>query len=131
MNEEKSRQKSHEKSITAYIIENTLGKLSNGWFPLSVSSKVSKKAATPRKAAGPSGSSPKKTVEKKKTEQTSRKEDREERQTVPSKDDAFREFRRVCSNVADVDAYTDKTAIIKRMFTQGADGGKHRFFYQF
>lgn len=88
----------------------------------SFSSKVSKKAATPRKAAGPSGSSPKKTVEKKKTEQTSRKEDREERQTVPSKDDAFREFRRVCSNVADVDAYTDKTAIIKRMFTQGADG---------
>jgi len=56
-----------------------------------------------------------------------RKHEEEERQKVPSsKDDTFREFRRVCSNVADIDAYTDKTAIIKRMFTQGTHGGKHR-----
>lgn len=44
---------------------------------------------------------------------------------VSSKDDAFREFRRVCSNVADVDAYTDKTAIIRKIFTRGAQGGKY------
>ncbi|XP_011338328.1 DNA ligase 3 isoform X3 [Ooceraea biroi] len=91
--------------------------------------KVAKKPATPRKAGGPSGSSLKKT-----TDQTPKKvttidkekreeKDREERQKVPSKDDSFREFRRVCSNVADVDAYTDKSAIIKRMFTQGSHGG--------
>lgn len=44
---------------------------------------------------------------------------------VSSKDDTFREFRRVCSNVADVDAYTDKTAIIRKIFTRGAQGGKY------
>lgn len=44
----------------------------------------------------------------------------------PSKDDTFREFRRVCSNIADVDAYTDKTAIIRKMFERGAQGvGKY------
>lgn len=44
---------------------------------------------------------------------------------APSRDESFREFRRVCSNVADVDAYTDKTAIIRKMFTRGAQGGKY------
>lgn len=51
--------------------------------------------------------------------------DEEGKSKVPSKDDMFREFRRVCSNVADVDAYTDKTAIIRKMFTRGAQGGKY------
>jgi len=58
----------------------------------------------------------------------SKEKDKERKSKVPSKDDFFREFRRVCSNVADVDAYTDKTAIIKKMFTKGSLGGKY-FFY--
>lgn len=51
-------------------------------------------------------------------------EGRVEKEKVPFKDDFFREFQRVCNNVANVDAYTDKTAIIKRMFTRGAQGGE-------
>lgn len=48
-----------------------------------------------------------------------KKKDKEEKEKIPSKDDSFREFRRLCSNIANVDAYTDKTAIIKTMFTRG------------
>ncbi|XP_014598639.1 PREDICTED: DNA ligase 3 isoform X2 [Polistes canadensis] len=40
----------------------------------------------------------------------------------PTKDDLFREFRRICANVADVDAYKEKTAIIKNMFIHGTSG---------
>ncbi|KAK2581839.1 hypothetical protein KPH14_002305 [Odynerus spinipes] len=43
----------------------------------------------------------------------------------PTKDDLFREFRRICANVANVDAYTEKTAIIKKMFTHGSSGGEY------
>lgn len=90
----------------------------------------SKKAATPRKAASSSGSSPGKTAKKTSDQKRVAADDKkkgkergkEERSKVPSKDDSFREFRRVCSNVADVDAYTDKTAIVKRMFTGGSLG---------
>lgn len=42
----------------------------------------------------------------------------------PSKDDMFREFRRVCFAITEVSAYTEKTAIVKRMFTKGSTGGK-------
>lgn len=40
----------------------------------------------------------------------------------PSKDDMFREFRRICCAITDVSAYTEKTAILKRMFTKGSTG---------
>ncbi|XP_076757247.1 DNA ligase 3 [Xylocopa sonorina] len=45
-----------------------------------------------------------------------------EKPRVPSRDDAFEEFHRLCCEVAKVDAYTDKTAIVRRMFTKGSQG---------
>lgn len=91
--------------------------------------KGSKKTASPRKAAFSSSNSSSAKTAKKNSDQkqvtTDEQEKVKERKNkVPSKDDSFREFRRICSNVADVDAYTDKTAIIKRMFTKGSLGGK-------
>jgi len=102
-------------------------------FFLLVPTKTPKKAATPRKAAASnnsSGETAKKTSDQKRVatddkEKDKQKIDKQGKSKVPSKDDSFREFRRVCSNVADVDAYTDKTAIIKRMFTKGSLGGKY------
>lgn len=43
---------------------------------------------------------------------------------LPSADDSFQEFQRVCRDVANVDAYTDKTAIVERMLTKGSEGGE-------
>ncbi|KZC14850.1 PREDICTED: DNA ligase 3 [Dufourea novaeangliae] len=40
----------------------------------------------------------------------------------PSRDDSFEEFQRVCKDVAKLDAYTDKTAVVRRMLTNGSDG---------
>ncbi|XP_018353062.1 PREDICTED: DNA ligase 3 [Trachymyrmex septentrionalis] len=99
-------------------------------FEKSFPAKAPKKAATPRKAAASNnspGETAKKTSDQKRVatddkEKDKRKDDKQGKSKVPSKDDSFREFRRVCSNVADVDAYTDKTAIIKRMFTKGSLG---------
>ncbi|XP_012058666.1 PREDICTED: DNA ligase 3 [Atta cephalotes] len=99
-------------------------------FEKSFPTKTPKKAATPRKAAASnnsSGETAKKTSDQKRVatddkEKDKQKVDKQGKSKVPSKDDSFREFRRVCSNVADVDAYTDKTAIIKRMFTKGSLG---------
>jgi len=65
------------------------------------------------------------TDQKKVATDKEKNKEKEGKGKVPSKDDSFREFRRVCSNVADVDAYTDKTAIIKKMFTKGSLGGKY------
>ncbi|CAL7941000.1 unnamed protein product [Xylocopa violacea] len=45
-----------------------------------------------------------------------------EKPRKPSRDDAFEEFHRLCCEVAKVDAYTDKTAIVRRMFTKGSQG---------
>lgn len=89
--------------------------------------KISKKTASPRKTVPSSSSTSGKTAEKKKKEATTddKEKDKEKRGKISSKDDSFREFRRVCSNIASVDAYTDKTAIIKRMFTRGMQGGKY------
>jgi len=74
-----------------------------------------------------------KTLDQKKVATDDKKKDKENdkegQSKVPSKDNFFREFRRICSNVADVDAYTDKTAIIKRMFTRGSLGGKYLFSF--
>ncbi|KAG5347662.1 DNLI3 ligase, partial [Acromyrmex charruanus] len=99
-------------------------------FEKAFPAKTPKKAATPRKAAASNNSSretAKKTSDQKRVategkEKDKQKDDKQGKSKVPSKDDSFREFRRVCSNVADVDAYTDKTAIIKRMFTKGSLG---------
>nr|XP_050852904.1 DNA ligase 3 isoform X1 [Vespula vulgaris]XP_050852905.1 DNA ligase 3 isoform X1 [Vespula vulgaris]XP_050852907.1 DNA ligase 3 isoform X1 [Vespula vulgaris]XP_050852908.1 DNA ligase 3 isoform X1 [Vespula vulgaris] len=41
---------------------------------------------------------------------------------IPTKDDLFREFRRICANVAEVDAYKEKTAILRNMFIHGSSG---------
>lgn len=98
-----------------------------------------KKTASPGKAASSSSNSSEKTAkknsdqkkvvtdEKEKHKKKDKEKDKEAKSKVPSKDDSFREFRRICSNVADVDAYTDKTAIIKRMFTRGSLGGKYQY----
>lgn len=92
------------------------------------------KTASSRKAASSSNNSSEKTAknsDQKKVatdeKEKHKKKDKEAKSKVPSKDDSFREFRRICSNVADVDAYTDKTAIIKRMFTRGSLGGKYQY----
>lgn len=94
-----------------------------------------KKTASSRKAASSSNNSSEKTAKKNSDQkkvatdekEKYKKKDKEAKSKVPSKDDSFREFRRICSNVADVDAYTDKTAIIKRMFTRGSLGGKYQY----
>ncbi|XP_014471668.1 PREDICTED: DNA ligase 3 [Dinoponera quadriceps] len=99
--------------------------------------KGAKKRAAPREIAGESSKKAtgknsdqktRKTAEKAKEKPKEEADDKDGggRSKVPSKDDLFREFRRVCSNVANVDAYTDKTAIIRKMFTQGSqsDGFK-------
>ncbi|XP_072763231.1 DNA ligase 3 isoform X2 [Anoplolepis gracilipes] len=93
-------------------------------FEKSCPRKISKKTASPRKAAPGSSNIAEKTTAKRKRETATedKEKDKEERGKISSKDDSFREFRRVCSNIANVDAYTDKTAIIKRMFTRGAQG---------
>lgn len=44
-----------------------------------------------------------------------------------TRDDSFEEFRRVCNDVARVDAYTEKTAVVKRMFSKGSEGGEFNF----
>lgn len=104
-------------------------------FLLLAPAKASKKTASSRKATSSSSNSSGKTVQKtldqKKVATDDKKKDKEKegKSKVSSKDDSFREFRRICSNVADVDAYTDKTAIIKRMFTRGSLGGKYLYLF--
>lgn len=89
--------------------------------------KVSKKTTSPRKTAPSSSTTSEKQTEKRKKGVATDENEKDEKETgkVSSKDDSFREFRRVCNNIANVDAYTDKTAIIKRMFTKGTQGGKY------
>lgn len=89
--------------------------------------KISKKTTSPRKTAPSSSTTSEKMMEKKKkgTATDDKGKDEKEREKISSKDDSFREFRRVCNNIANADAYTDKTAIIKRMFTKGTQGGKY------
>lgn len=41
-----------------------------------------------------------------------------------TRDDSFREFRRLCAELSNASAYTEKTAIVKRMLTKGSEGGK-------
>lgn len=44
-----------------------------------------------------------------------------------TKDDSFKEFQRVCNDMARKDAYTEKTAVLKRMFSKGSEGGEFSF----
>ena len=44
-----------------------------------------------------------------------------------TRDDAFEEFQRVCRDIAKVDAYTDKTAVLRKMLVNGCEGGE--FFF--
>ena len=52
------------------------------------------------------------------------KVDKSKDEKLPSRDDMFREFRRLCYTIADENAYLEKTAIVKKMFTKGSQGGK-------
>lgn len=45
------------------------------------------------------------------------------------RDNTFREFRKLCMNVADASSYLTKTAIIKEMFTKGTSGGNVYFLF--
>ena len=40
------------------------------------------------------------------------------------RDDSFREFRRLCADIAEENSYTGKTAIVSKFITKGASGGK-------
>ncbi|XP_046390611.1 DNA ligase 3 [Ischnura elegans] len=42
------------------------------------------------------------------------------------KDHAFREFRRLCAEVSNTAAYTEKTAIIKNLLEKGSDGDSYK-----
>ncbi|XP_059472585.1 DNA ligase 3 [Neocloeon triangulifer] len=46
----------------------------------------------------------------------------QEQQQTSGKDDSFREFRRICSLVAEVPAYTDKSNIVHNFLTKGSSG---------
>ncbi|XP_015123197.1 DNA ligase 3 isoform X2 [Diachasma alloeum] len=45
-----------------------------------------------------------------------------EKSTSSNRDNSFREFRRICADIANVPAYTDKTAVVRKMWKKGADG---------
>nr|CAD7567649.1 unnamed protein product [Timema californicum] len=70
-------------------------------------------------------------TQKKKTKKT--KDDMENSSVIPSnssgslnyknhKDNSFREFRRLCADLANASSYTAKTAIVQTFFTKGTDG---------
>ena len=40
------------------------------------------------------------------------------------KDDSFREFRRLCADIAEENSYTGKTGIVSKFITKGSSGGK-------
>ncbi|XP_076290360.1 DNA ligase 3 [Lasioglossum baleicum] len=59
----------------------------------------------------------------KKEDPGSSSEDRSKKDpSAPSRDDSFEEFQKVCEKIARVDAYTEKTAVVRRMFTKGSTG---------
>lgn len=39
------------------------------------------------------------------------------------KDDGFREFRRLCANIADESSYLSKTNLVQKYLTKGTSGG--------
>ncbi|XP_046411697.1 DNA ligase 3 isoform X1 [Neodiprion fabricii] len=53
---------------------------------------------------------------------TSKASPKKETPVGKCRDDAFREFRRLCASVANANAYTSKTAIVRQMLTKGCEG---------
>jgi len=45
------------------------------------------------------------------------------------KDDSFREFRRLCAEIAEENSYTGKTAIVSKFITKGSSGGCYDVFF--
>lgn len=62
--------------------------------------------------------------EKEETDSSSATRSPEKRAT---RDDSFKEFQRVCNDVAKVDAYTEKTAVMKSLFSKGSEAGEFNF----
>lgn len=56
--------------------------------------------------------------------QSSSSKKHREKKHLTSGDDLFRQFQQLCTDVANADAYTEKTAIVKRMLTKGSEGGE-------
>ena len=87
--------------------------------------------------------SPKKTpLKKTATQKTPRKEEKQEpkpvtkvdvapaqnRDASPVKihpDELFKSFRKICADIASVSNYTDKTEVVRKLFTKGMDGSKY------
>ena len=78
-----------------------------------VDSSSPKKKSKQSKDEGPTSSS----VDQKSNSSTKA----EEVSRGSSKDDAFHEFQRLCDHLAKVDAYTEKTAIVRKMLTKGSE----------
>nr|XP_018909326.1 PREDICTED: DNA ligase 3 isoform X2 [Bemisia tabaci] len=70
----------------------------------------------------PKQATPKKATPKKAHGELSQMQTQVSSDDKPSKDDLFREFRRLCADVANESSYLKKTEIIQKMFTKGADG---------
>ena len=45
------------------------------------------------------------------------------------KDDSFREFRRLCADIAEENTYTGKTAIVTKFITKGSSAGMYLVQY--
>lgn len=43
------------------------------------------------------------------------------------KDNSFREFRRLCAEIANASSYLTKTSIVRDFFNKGTDGGEYKF----
>merc|ERR1712142_18271 len=84
-----------------------------------------KKAATPKKTASPATP---------KASKTSPKDSKSVDEEIPKastwlrapinpehKDNSFREFRRLCANIADTPGYLDKSALVEKWFKKGTD----------
>lgn len=61
--------------------------------------------------------------EKKKKAEKLENSSKQDTKNSPTKDDMFREFRRLCASLSNTSAYTSKTALIKQLFEKGSDGG--------
>jgi DNA ligase-3 len=67
---------------------------------------------------------------KPKSTKTPKGKDKPKKDSAPpakeaTKDDSFREFRRLCAALADTDSYTGKTALVRALFSKGTDGGEY------
>ena len=77
----------------------------------------------------PKQATPKKATPKKAHGELSQMQTQVSSDDKPSKDDLFREFRRLCADVANESSYLKKTEIIQKMFTKGADGSEYLIIF--